>query len=30
MKDSAFEEGKAAMAELCRQMRHPLDPTESD
>jgi len=30
MKDSAFTEAKAAMAELFRQVRHPFDPTESD
>jgi len=30
MKDSAFKEANAAMAELCRQVRHPFDPTESD
>jgi hypothetical protein len=29
MKDSAFAEAKAAMAELSRLVRHPFDPTES-
>jgi hypothetical protein len=30
MKDPAFAEGKAAMVELFRQVRHPFNPTESD
>jgi hypothetical protein len=30
MKDSAFKEPKAAMAEFFRHVRHPFDPTESD